>query len=328
MENFKKTKIPNEKQIVFVKSPFSFFYLKINLIKKNKLIPKIEKKSVSFIFSDKNNWKIQKGILREKKIEKEISNVKDREFFDFVKSGNVYSLENSSFSNLIVLFEELFFEGCFKNGVLKSLNHLERVVLLKFIENEKEDFLKEEVSLEKIEFLCKKRFLGSENRYKGYKVTNNKRFMFRKIKDIIFKKKKKIIKGKTGKILKDKDIIKIIFQKADYLDINGYKYKDHNQIKKILSSYRESNLKEIFKFQDFYFLFKKTFNNFLGEMKDSYYKDKIDNLKNFFFKLSQQINLNPYDLKLPWKKLPYNHKSLLEFKNDFLNSHPSFSRDN
>ena len=124
------------------------------------------------------------------------------------------------------------------------------------------------------------------------------------------------------------EIIKLIFKKADNFDINGYKYKNFTQIKKILGSYRESNLKDIFKFQEFFFLFKKIFNNFLEEMKKTYYKDKIDNLNDFFEKLKQKNFLDLNDLDLPWNKLPINHNNLMLFKNDFLNSHPSFLENN
>ena len=221
MEVKKQLNSKVSKSIIFKQSDFSFFFLKINLIqKKNSFTKKnfSSNSSLSLIFLNEKNFRRKK--ISENLKKNEIYENLDISFFNFITNREIFDLENICFDNLKKFFEFLYFDGFFQIDLLIKLNNIERIILLKFLQNQKnlknsknENFSKNgkyfknpnfhnflKIPFKKIIELSKKIFLGIEKRYKGYKVTNNKRFIFRKIKDIIFKKKKKSKKKNLGEI--------------------------------------------------------------------------------------------------------------------------------
>lgn len=243
---------------------------------------------------------------------------KDR--FD-LKVENIWTkLEAESEFKVLNLFINLFYSFReYRPDLVDFFNNKEIHVFCKFLNRSQCSIEKFQRTKEKLLVLSNKVFNGIEQRKKGYKVTNNKRFIFRKIRMIL---QSKLIQGLLKKRLLKRERENLFF--AYYFknceEYKGLTEKEKFDLKVVLNTYEEKKIQVVWRFEkfsrDFSFVFVDLFKN----LSLSYYKEKLAKINKFINSLKGLSEKDIVKSKLPFKSLPVNHNSVEEYKKDFMDS--------
>ena len=247
-----------------------------------------------------------------------VKSAKDR--FDLEVERIWTKLEAESEFKVLKLFIILFYSFReYRPDLVDFFNNKEIHVFCKFLNRSQCSIEKFQRTKEKLLVLSNKVFNGIEQRKKGYKVTNNKRFIFRKIRMIL---QSKLIQGLLKKRILKREKEKLFF--AYYFE-NCVEYKklteeEKYDLKVVLNTYEEKKIQIVWRFEkfsrDFSFVFVDLFKN----LSLSYYKEKLAKINKFINSLKGLSEKDILKSKLPFKSLPVNHNSVEEYKKDFMDS--------
>ena len=221
---------------------------------------------------------------------------------------------------LLKLFIVLFyFHREYRPELVEFFNDKEIHVFCKFLNRSQcsvEKFLR---TKEKLLVLSNKVFNGVEQRKKGYKVTNNKRFIFRKIRMIL---QAKLIQGKLrNKLLKrEKEQLFFAFYFENCPEYAGLTEQEKSDLRLVLNTYEEKRIKVVWRFEKFGRAFAEVFVDLFSHLKESYYREKLTKMRKYINSLSGLDTKTIMKSKLPFKNLPINHNSVEEYKRDFRDS--------
>ena len=307
-----------QKKVIIVKSQYNVL-INFNIFKKKidfENFNNFENVKIIFFNKSKISSKIQKSNLSQK-IDEDIKIEND--YKNFLGDKKNFKIKKNDFFFLKKFFYFLFFDGKFNKEIFKKFTFLDRFVMSKFVSN-KIDNENIFLNLENLKKKIFEKFLAEKKKEKGFKITNTKRFIFRKIKNILFKKFKK----------EKKDISHFLIIKYYFFNKNDknlkFEKKDFLKYKKFLNDFKKLEIIEISKskkfVKDFMIIFKK--KNFLKEMKKFYYQKKIDEIFFYLENLKIRKFLNFNNIMLPWKEIPYSHKSILKFRDNFEKSYKKF----
>lgn len=308
--NILKQKNNTQKKVLFIKNDFNIL-INMNFYKNQ------ENYQTQKIF---NNIKIvlhnpqtfQKNILvkSEFRIEKE----KEIAYKLFLKDKQNFKIEKDDFFFLKKFFYSLFYDGIFNDEYFENFTFLARLVMSKFVDGNEfgqDNYLNKELLKKKIT----EKFLCEEKKRRGFKITNAKRFIFRKVKNILFKKFKK-----EKEDISDYKILEYYFKNGEV----PFEKRDFLNFKRWLNNYKKNEIVEILKYENFVRDFLKILDNFIDEMRVYYYKAKIQDIFFHLDNLTLRKILKINEIYLPWSKIPYSHRSLIKFKGDFEKSFSNF----
>ena len=306
---FKKEEV---KQEIFKKEEAKTTIVELNqteLVKKQ-----LEKKERDLV---KKKLKKEEELLKKKK---KLNLNKNFIQFEFI------NLQGYKFDNLKKVFYSVYIDENFNESLYEKLDQIEWMLLAKLV-SDKENHLYEPLDYEKIKKTCEFFFFGKKTRPKGFKVTNNKRFVFHKIKEILMEKY--VHKNNLGRFRKKvvlKNFCSFYFENEN---IRNFENKEKmllslKDVKNVFKRYNENKIRELWKYQLFTKHFQFVIDNFNKEIKETYYKKKMRIFDQFIETLSKKNRCNIKLLELPWKTLPHNLATLNEFKDDFIKCNHRF----
>lgn len=346
----------SNKSTYLIKSDF-FFVLNINIIAK-KIVQKTKEKKLNLIFYPfeilkKSKHKKKKIIKREflksnfrdlnqtelirKQLEKkdlQKVDLKKSELFPLIKKEEKFidkkfinfefiNLQGYKFENLKKIFYSVYINENFKETLYEKLDQIEWMLLAKLI-SDKENHLVEPLNYQKIKKTCKFFFFGKKTRPKGFKVTNNKRFVFHKIKEILIEKF--ILNNNLFRFSKKaalKNFCSFYFENES-IGIEKNNLLSLKDVKNVFKRYNENKIRELWNYELFTKHFQFIIDNFNIEIKNTYYKKKMRIFHQFIETLSKKDRCNIKLINLPWKTLPHNQATLNEFKDDFIKCNSRF----
>lgn len=271
---------------------------------KEQFKPKIEKKVTSESFKHVNSGIATTSI--------HIPNL------NLVDNMDTKTIELSRLSKIFNLFERYYLEGIYDRDIVMSLSQREQLILLKIIKVNENDIVSCVGNQEYIVGMADKYFSHDAKR-KGYKITNNKRFIFRKIRSILYKNiqdAKTNMKG--SKKARDTKFYLMYFQNSpEYARLSP---KERINLKSLLRTYEESKIGVIWKFSQFSEDFSKVFFEFPNQMADNYYKKKLNALKFYLEFLNDKDEDYILNAPVPIKSLPRPLTAIKQYMVDFYNS--------
>ena len=125
-----------------------------------------------------------------------------------------------------------------------------------------------------------------EQRKKGYKVTNNKRFIFRKIRMTL---QSRLIQGKLkNKLLKrEKEQLFFAFYFENCSEYNSLNPTEKADLKLVLNTYEEKKIKIVWRFKKFTKDFAEIFADLFTHLSNSYYKEKLTKMRKYINSLKE-----------------------------------------
>lgn len=226
--------------------------------------------------------------------------------------------DRSHLYRLFTLFETFYFEGVYKRELLTELNHREQLILCKIMKVAAKEIPKL-VSNSNLITAISDKYFSNDTKRKGYKITNNKRFVFRKIRAILYKKMQCPKLGtKASKKLRDAKFFLHYFQNApEYSSLTS---KERADVKSLLRTYEESKISIIWRFRHFTEDFSNIFFNFPQEMMKTYYMKKVSALKFCIEYMNDKSDDFILRSAVPIKCLPRPLSVIKQYMADFFNS--------
>ena len=223
------------------------------------------------------------------------------------------------FKNLLEFLERLYMDGYYNFSLILAFDRSELVILAKMLDVPTNNSIQLDNLRNEIRKKANNYFQSQENRKKGYKVTNNKRFIFRKIKAILFEKyKKKHSKGNIGKKYQNFQFFNYYFRNTD--EFKAVAHNDGDEIKKLLYTYKEHKMDLLWQFKKFTKEFSLIFFNFQEELRNSYYNKRLQSVKFYLDYLNNKDLKYIQEFNLPCKNLPPTNSVVKQYMVDFYNS--------
>ena len=221
-------------------------------------------------------------------------------------------------SRLFHLFETFYLEGIYERDLISEFNNREQLILCKIIKVNIKEIPKLLGNKNQIAIIADKYFSNDMKR-KGYKVTNNKRFVFRKIRSILYRNLQdpKTV-SKASKKSRDNKFFLHYFQNAP--EYNQLTAKERADVKSLLKTYEESKINVMWKFKSFTEDFSKVFFNFPQEMMKVYYFKKVCALKFCLEYMDDKSDEFIIKSTVPIKCLPRPLNVIKQYMADFFNS--------
>lgn len=216
------------------------------------------------------------------------------------------------------LFERYYLEGVYNRDIIASFTHREQLIFLKIIKVSVKDIPALLGNQEYILAMADKYFNHDAKR-KGYKITNNKRFVFRKIRSILYKRIQDARTNTKGsKKARDAKFFLMYFQNApEYARLSP---KERMNLKCLLRTYEESKISVIWKFERFSEDFSRIFFEFPSQMVDGYYTKKLNALRFYLEYLVDKNDEYILEAPVPIKSLPRPLTAIKQYMVDFYNS--------
>ena len=222
-----------------------------------------------------------------------------------------------TFQNLILFLEEYYFHYRFCPDIILDLNTRERVVLTRLLNTNfknRKKAVEDPILLRKL--VCD-HFNKQPNQHKGYKVTNSKRFVYRKIKTVLYQNFKN---GRFRKHLSKKALDSEFF--AHYFgNTTEYQYLDLEEkkaIKTLYFTYEETKIHLLWRFSEYKKDFLAVLLNFKEEMQKYYFSQKITNLRNFLESVNDRSEQEVKAAKMPFTNIPLTHSIVDLYVSDFI----------
>ena len=216
------------------------------------------------------------------------------------------------------LFKVFYVEGTYERNLIFELNTREQLILCKIIKVNINEIPKLVGNRELIASIADKYF-GNGMKKKGYKVTNNKRFVFRKVRAILYKNLQNLqSSAKVSKKSRDAKFFIYYFQNAP--EYSKLTTKERNDVKSLLKTYEESKIGVVWKFKAFTEDFSKVFFNFPEELTKAYYLKKVCALKFCLEYLDYKDDEQILKSDVPIKCLPRPLNVIKQYMADFFNS--------
>lgn len=252
----------------------------------------------------------QKNLLNQ--FEKSLSRESTREI-------NVEKPVEWVFQNLVTFLEEYYLQYNLRPEIILRLNAREKIILIRLLntnfKNRKRVF-DDQTFLQKLtcDFFNKQ-----PNQHKGYKVTNSKRFVYRKIKTVLYQNFKN---GQFRKHLSKKALDNEFF---DYYFSKAPEYQtlcpeEREAIKTLYFTYEETKIHLLWRFKVYKRDFTAILLNFKKEMQKNYFSQKVRNLKNFLESIHDRSEQDVKVVKLPFASLPLTHQVVDLYVSDFIKS--------
>lgn len=221
-------------------------------------------------------------------------------------------------NRLLNLFETFYIEGVYTRDAITDFTHREQLIFLKIIKTSSNDIPKLIGNTAQITQIANKYF-ESDNKRKSYKITNNKRFVFRKIKSIMYKNvQDPKSHSKVSKKTRDTKFFHYYFQNAP--EYSKLTTRERADVKSLLRTYEESKINVIWKFKRFTTDFSKIFFSLPKEMMNTYYLKKVNVLKFCLEYVNDKSDDFILAEHLPIKSLPRPLTVIKEYMVDFFNS--------
>lgn len=231
----------------------------------------------------------------------------------FKTSNEIITKRNDFSFKTLYLFLNLFFiHREYKPCLIDFFTDNEILVFCKFINFPHYSVERFKNSMTQVLFLSDRVFNGVEVRKRGYKVTNNKRFIFRKVRQIMLIK---LTKSKQLKKEKDKFFFHYYFSSQE--EFSSLNIEDMSVLKTILMIYEEKKIDLIWRFELFRKDFISVFREFRKWLASTYFKNKLIGYRRFLLRLEGKDADHIKNIQLPFKKLPVNHNRISEYMNDF-----------
>lgn len=227
------------------------------------------------------------------------------------------TIDTWDFKILNQFFESYYLKKDFQTELVDKFNIKEKIVFLKMIgiRNEYKQMALQDSKL--LLSLAQQTLMTDKDEQKAYKVTNSKRFVYRKIKTIMYQEfKKKEFRRHLSK--KDVD-----YQFFTYYFKNQPEYAELCDIEKkvietLYFTYKESKIDLIWRFAKFTRDFTVILKRFPDELHKSYYTPKYETIKIFLESLNGKDVEYLRGVRPPCKKLPLNHCVIDLYISDFI----------
>ena len=226
--------------------------------------------------------------------------------------------KNFDFDNLFCFLKEAYFEDRFDQELLTKLSDLEIAVALKMLgfDSDQIKYILKHKTKEDINRLLYECLSGANSYENGKKLTNNKRFIFRKIRSIMIRQfLNEIGKEHVGKKEKDKLFFEHYF--VNQSEFSKLTPRQRTDIKSLFSIYYENKIHILWRFKKFTNDFSSILSTFLPQVKDLYFKEALLSVKIYleFLKTKSPNFILTSNSHL--KRLPYNRKVVEGFINGF-----------
>lgn len=223
------------------------------------------------------------------------------------------------FQNLVTFLEEYYLQYNLHPEIILRLNPREKIILIRLLNT---NFKNKKRAFEDQTFLQKLAcdfFNKQPNQHKGYKVTNSKRFIYRKIKTVLYQnfKNGKFRKHLSKKAL-DNEFFEYYFSKApEYQTLCP---EEREAIKTLYFTYEETKIHLLWRFKIYKRNFTAILLNFKEEMQKYYFNQKVRNLKHFLESIHDRSEQDVKVVKLPFASLPLTHQVVDLYVSDFVRS--------
>ena len=223
------------------------------------------------------------------------------------------------FSRLYKFLETIYLSDTYKESLLRQFLKKEKIVLLKLIGFSKAEvnrFITQDDEM----FVLRQSFIylnSSKIITKTNKLTNNKRFVFRKIRSIMLSKYLKKINKFEGTTKQEKDecFFNYYFKnEPEFIELSAEEVKD---VENLFLVYYETKIDILWKFKKFREDFCHIFFNFFDEVKEWYYKEALSSLLIYLKYINDKDIDTILNSTTHMKKLPYNRFVLKTFLKDF-----------
>ena len=228
------------------------------------------------------------------------------------EKGNEWAYETlCSFLNKYYLKNDCDLE------MLKGFNQKEKLILLRFVATKKISKSRAMQDMAYLTDVVKEFFLQDPKQIKGYKVTNSKRFIYRKVKAVMYHNfKQEGFRKHFGKRKTDNEFMKHYFYSNPIYDTLSK--LDKITIEELFRIYEESKVSILWRFENFKQDFTAVLFNFKDEIERIYYRPKLSNLKNFLESINDKDLENVRRTKLPFLTLPVIHSIIDLYTANFM----------
>lgn len=235
-------------------------------------------------------------------------------------SSNINNL--TTYDQLYNFLELIYLNKNYDSTPIKSLSNSELIILCKImkIPNKEIPSLVNDKNL--VKTLFDQYYNGIESKHRNYKITNNKRFIFRKIKGLMYNN----IAGQEGfdynRNSRDNNFFNYYFKsEPEYL---GLTMKEAEALRGLLHTYEESKIKLLWRFKKFTEDFSEIFFSFAKLNDEENNKKKLSGFRFYLDCLQGQNDAAIMNAVLPPNSLPLSTLAVKKFMVDFYNSFGSY----
>lgn len=221
-------------------------------------------------------------------------------------------------SRLYRLFEAFYLESTYERELISEFNTREQLILCKLLKVSARDITRAMCDTSTLAAIADEYFCNDTKR-KGYKITNNKRFVFRKIRGLLYKQLQPPALGfRDTKKNRDARFFTHYFANApEYMNLTTGERAD---LQSLLRTYEESKISVIWKFKTFTTDFSRVFFDFPHEMVHTYYQKKVNALRFCLEYMNEMEEENILRSSVPIKCLPRPLNVVKQYMADFFNS--------
>lgn len=229
----------------------------------------------------------------------------------------LYPQNNWEFENLNKFFSSYYLDKFFDPSLVENLNFKERIVFTRMLDvplQKRDRLIRSNYQLLS---LARRTFLTSKDDKKAYKITNSKRFVFRKIKTIMYQEFKR---GEFRRHLSKKDLDRQFFNRyfSSQPEFRELCDIEKSIVETLYFTYKESKIEMVWKFREFTRDFLIVLRRFPEELMKGYFKPKYESIKIFLESLKGKDVGHLERVKPPCKKLPINHCTVELYISDFI----------
>ena len=219
-------------------------------------------------------------------------------------------------TRLGVFLKMYFLKGELNDKLLSEFNQYEDFMMAKLIGLDAKNILGCLRSKNHLITFVNNYFLNNGSKPRKYKITNGKRFIYRKIKTIMYQRfKKEKLNNKHGKVDSDRLFCQYYFYSDPYFEkLSDF---EKNALSKLYHVYEERFLHLLWDFKKFKEDFVKVFSNFKFELFSCYYEKKLKRLLSEIKLIREDdFDFQRYKMKKVIS-LPLSHKMIDLYIRDF-----------
>lgn len=300
------------------KSPFSGLNSQINISEMSR--SNMKKPNLPLFINKpilKNNSANQNDEGIRPNFDKERTRRRSIEYSEERKINNVEDVIsfNWNFKRLFNFLNSYYINKNFDISSIEYFNIREKVILARMIDLFHK--FNNSVSLNSDNFPKNvEKYFTRQKSGQKYKVTNGKRFVYRKIKGVMMKKfRENAFRKHFSKKKLDEEFFNHYFRRTD--NFNSLSEEEKNQLKSMLTFYDEIGLHLLWKFKAFCKDFIEILNDFEQLLQTFYFQPKLNSLKKFLEIINDENLENIKIVKLPYVRLPLPHSVIELYVSDF-----------
>lgn len=223
-----------------------------------------------------------------------------------------------SFERLTIFLEDLYLKEIFKPGALESFNKYELIIICKIMKVPKADIPTLLTDMLQLRDSFEQFYTSENPRNRKHKITNNKRFIFRKMKATMIDRLFQDDNEFQNKKSKENEFFSRYFKsQPEYLTLNQ---AEADSLQSILKSYEEHKIKVLWRFKKFTRDFSSLFFNLTHMADNSHNLMKLNSFKLYLQSLCDLDEAAIINSILPIKSLPLSSHVIKQFMVDFFNS--------